>query len=213
MQAEATENDPYARSYLAQPQYPITDDSPTGPLTPPLSPYTTLRDDSVVAPDMAGGGTMDYDSDDEAPQDFPEPDSEEPRDQQGYTRQDWEEWNYQMGMPPPTLEQNLTWVSGSGGGYPQDIYTVTQQSDVKPSIPLLRIGKGPAPRYSAPIPPRRGVHLDNTPSLYPIPEVVHKCSNPHVSSQDPNNLGKWDPNNYKEVKGLTVFERPEGCPQ
>ena len=102
-----------------------------------------------------------------------------------------------MGMPPPTLEQNLTWVSGSGGGYPPDIYTVTQQSDVEPSIPLMRIGKGPAPRYSAPIPPQRGVHVDNTPSLHPIPEVTPKHSK-RVSFQDPVN--------YEEVP----FERPGG---
>ena len=68
VQAEATENDPYARAYLAQPnQYTILDDSPTGPLTPPLSPYRVLQDNSVVVPDMAGDGTMDYDSDDYSP--------------------------------------------------------------------------------------------------------------------------------------------------
>ena len=42
VQAEATESDPYARSYLAQPQYMVLDDAPTGPLTPPLSLTLTL---------------------------------------------------------------------------------------------------------------------------------------------------------------------------
>ena len=94
---------------------------------------------------------------------------------------------------PQSLEQSLTWVTGSGGGYPQDIiYTVTQQSDVEPSIPLMRIAKGPAPRYSAPIPPRRGVHdiVDSTLSLHAMPEVAPKdamTSKPRVRFQDSNN--------------------------
>ena len=64
-----------------------------------------------------------------------EPD--EIRDQHGYSQRDHDEWNYQMGAsrpPPPTLEHNLNWVTGSDGGYPQDKYTVTQQSVGEPSI-------------------------------------------------------------------------------
>ena len=86
MQAEATENDPYARAYLAQPnQYTILDDAPTGPPTPPLSPYRVLQDDSVVVPDMAGDGTMDYDSDDYNPQVF-----HSPRNRAPCTNPDWD---------------------------------------------------------------------------------------------------------------------------
>ena len=241
VQAEATDADPYGRAYMAEPyqhagpQYAILEDSPTGPLTPPLPPY----DPSIVNPDMDGTANPDdmltYDSDDYGPQvhhtpgaepTYPNPDwdipisdhiraltasnaqaltsgpeqDDNPVDQNGWSKTDWDEWNYQMGTsrpPPATLERQLTWVSGAGGGYPQDIYTVTQQSDVEPSIPLLRIGQGPAPRYSAPIPPQRGVHVDNTPSLHPIPKVTPK---------HPKRVSFQDPVNYEEIP----FERPGG---
>ena len=139
----------------------------------------------------------------------PEPD-DVPRDQNGWSQEDHDNWNYQNGAsrpPPPTLEQNRKCITGNGGGYPQDQYSVTQQSVGEPSIPLLRIGKGPSPRYSAPVPPRKGVHVDNAPSLHTIPEVTPKGdtnSKPRVRGQeDPGNPEDW-----------TTRGRPRrGCPQ
>ena len=139
----------------------------------------------------------------------PEPDDVD-RDQNGWSQQDHDAWNYQHGAsrpPPPTLEQNLKWVSGSGGGYPQDQYSVTQQSVGEPSILLLRIGQGPSPRCGAPVPPPRGVHISGTLSLHTIPEVKPKGatkSKPRVRfKEDTDNPEEW-----------TTFGRPKrGCPQ
>jgi hypothetical protein len=241
VQAEATQQDPFGRAYLANPDHAVlTDDTEILNRAPEVevSQYPPRRFELSPPPDPIPGkevmvdnpnmfGSVERsDSDDDSPQVFrtprdrvPTPDwdggtdfvyptaltarpnQDEPRDQHGYTQQEWNDWNYQIGKPPPTLEQNLTWISGTDGGYPQDIYTVAQQSDANPSIPLLRIGKGPAPRYSAPVPPPRGVHFDDTPTLHPIPEVVPKRSNLRVTFQDPNN--------YEEVP----LERPGGFPQ
>jgi hypothetical protein len=232
VQAEVSEQDPYGRAYLANPDYTVmSDDTEVLNRAPEVEvsqypprrfelspPYPTPGKEVMVDNPNMFGSVERSDSDDDSPQVFrtprdrvPTPDwdngdtaltarpnqeEEETRDHLGYTQRDWDEWKYQMGMPPPTLEQNLTWVSGNGGGYPQDMYTVTQQSDANPSIPLLRIGKGPAPRYSAPVPPPRGVHVDNTHTLHPIPEAVPKRSNLRVSFQDTKPTSSERPGEY-----------------
>ena len=161
IQAEATQNDPHARAYLARPS-----------LEP--EPYQVLQDVSQVNTDMAGDSYFASDSDDDIqvyhtpedddsyfmdmatgrymegqgdgylspssnshsgghvlaltagpdqePAQASEQDPEVPRDQYGYSQQDHDDWNFQHGAsrpPPPTLEHNLKYVSGSDGGYSQ----------------------------------------------------------------------------------------------
>jgi len=112
VQAEATQQDPFGRAYLANPDHVVLTDD-----TEILNRAPEVEEVMVDNPNMFGSLER-SDSDDDSPQD-------EPRDQHGYTQQEWNDWNYQMGKPPPTLEQNLTWISGTDGGYPQDIYTDT----------------------------------------------------------------------------------------
>jgi hypothetical protein len=86
-----------------------------------------------------------------------------------YSDQEILEW--QMGQQGEPAPPSQNWIQGNGGGYPQDDYQVTQLSDANPSIPLFRIGKGPAPRYSAPVPPPRGVHVPAAHTLHSIPDT------------------------------------------